>query len=276
VTAGVAAGLPAATTDALAGLLLAMADDELVIGWFDSEWTGVAPLLEEDVAMSSLAQDEIGHARALYGLLGELTHQDPDALAFDRDPADYTHARLLDKRGPGEGDPEPLDWAYTITRRWLYDTADAVRLDALSRSAYAPLAALAAKLRREETYHLAHADLWLGRLADAGGEARSRLDAAFGLLWPLAGTVLAPPAGEQALLDARVLPQPMAALRDRWLAAVQPRAAQLGLLATDADDFTPEAEAAPRERGPAPDGSGFRWLWGQMTQVRRSEPGAVW
>ena len=58
---------------ALAGLLLSMADDEFVIGFSDSEWTGIAPLLEEDVAMSSLAQDELGHAAALYRLLGELT-----------------------------------------------------------------------------------------------------------------------------------------------------------------------------------------------------------
>ena len=50
-----------------------MADDEFVIGFSDSEWTGIAPLLEEDVAMSSLAQDELGHAAALYGLLAELT-----------------------------------------------------------------------------------------------------------------------------------------------------------------------------------------------------------
>ena len=49
--------------------LLAIADDELVLGWRDSEWTGIAPMLEEDVAFSSIAQNEIGHARALY--LGE-------------------------------------------------------------------------------------------------------------------------------------------------------------------------------------------------------------
>jgi ring-1,2-phenylacetyl-CoA epoxidase subunit PaaC len=290
MTAGVdtPAGLSADTTRALARLLLAMADDELVIGWFDSEWTGIAPLLEEDVAMSSLAQDEIGHARALYGLRGELAGEDPDALAFDRDPADYTHARLLERRGPGEGDPEPLDWAYTIVRRWLYDTADAVRLDALAGSAYRPLAALAVKLRREETYHLAHADVWLGRLAtpvagvdEAGDEARRRLDAAFGLLWPLAGTVLAPFEGEQALLDAGLLPCSMTALRIRWVAAVHPRLVQLGLLpageAGDVGGFAPEAEAAPRSRPPGgADEHGFRWLWGQMTQVRRAEPGAVW
>ena len=64
--------------------------------------------------MSSLAQDELGHAAALYGLLGELTGTDADALAYDREPAEYRHCRLLDH---GRG-----DWAMTIARRYLYDT----------------------------------------------------------------------------------------------------------------------------------------------------------
>ena len=57
------------TRDALAELLLTLADDEFVLGFWDSEWTGIAPMLEEDVAMSSISQDEIGHARAWYELL---------------------------------------------------------------------------------------------------------------------------------------------------------------------------------------------------------------
>src|SRR3954454_12640487 len=100
-------------TTALGGLLRAMADDEFVVGFTDSEWTGIAPLLEEDVAMSSLAQDELGHARAFYGLLGELVGDDPDHLAYDRPPEEFRHCRLLDHpRG---------DWAFTIARRYLYD-----------------------------------------------------------------------------------------------------------------------------------------------------------
>ena len=101
-----------------------MADDEFVIGFSDSEWTGIAPILEEDVAISSLAQDELGHAAALYGLLAELDRRrDADAIAYDREPDEYRHARLLDH---GRG-----DWAMTIARRYLYDTADAARLEAL-------------------------------------------------------------------------------------------------------------------------------------------------
>jgi 1,2-phenylacetyl-CoA epoxidase catalytic subunit len=127
------ADLLPATRNALSLLLLSMADDEFVIGFSDSEWTGIAPLLEEDVAMSSIAQDEIGHARALYELLAEVVAdgRDADAWAYDRPPDGYYHARLLDHpRG---------DWDDTIVRRYLYDSADAVRLEAFAASSFAPL-----------------------------------------------------------------------------------------------------------------------------------------
>src|SRR5579884_627548 len=86
--------------------LLGLADDELILGWRDSEWTGIAPVLEEDVAFSSIAQNEIGHARAVYGR-----------------PADDRCAPLVELR--------LLDWAHTIARRWLYEAADRIRIQAL-------------------------------------------------------------------------------------------------------------------------------------------------
>src|SRR5438093_951518 len=83
------------------------------------------PALEEDVAYSSIAQDEIGHARALYELLAELTGRNADEIAYNRGPEGFRQARLLDlDRG---------DWARSIARRYLYDTADAVRLAALAQ-----------------------------------------------------------------------------------------------------------------------------------------------
>ena len=74
-----------------AEIALELADDELILGWRNSEWTGIAPFLEEDVAFSSIAQNEIGHARALYELTArDLTDgRDADALAFDRKPEEY-------------------------------------------------------------------------------------------------------------------------------------------------------------------------------------------
>ena len=159
--------LEPATRDALAELLLSMADDEFVLGFWDSEWTGIAPILEEDVAMSSVSQDEIGHAKALYELLAELTGDDADRIAFGRPPEGYRHAALMNHAR--------TDWAFTIARRFLYEHADAVRLESLAASSYGPLADLTAKMRREETYHLLHFDLWLRRLSEGSEESRARL-----------------------------------------------------------------------------------------------------
>jgi ring-1,2-phenylacetyl-CoA epoxidase subunit PaaC len=245
---------------ALGELLRSMADDEFVIGFSDSEWTGIAPLLEEDVAISSLAQDELGHASALYGLLGDLTGSDPDALAYDRQPADYRHCRLLDH---GRG-----DWAMTIARRYLYDTADGVRLDALIGGAWDPLADLAGKLVREERYHVMHATVWLDRLANGGDVARSRLLAALTTLGPDAATVFAPLPDEAALVDGGILTAPMTELERRWRAAIEPTLTNLGL------------QVPPPARDPArgrlDHSAAFAWLWGEFNAVRRAEPGVTW
>ncbi len=241
-------------------LLLTMADDEFVIGFSDSEWTGIAPLLEEDVAMSSLSQDELGHAAALYGLLGDLTGRDPDAIAYDREPAEYRHARLLDH---GRG-----DWAMTIARRYLYETADAVRLEAVADGSWPALADLVAKLRREERYHVMHITSWLERLATASGEPRDRLVVALRILGPHAGTVFTPMGSESSLIDAGVLARPMADLERVWRARLDPEFERLRL--------PPVPATTEPERGRSDHGEPFRWLWGEFTAVRAADPGATW
>ena len=140
-----------------ARLLLPIADDELVLGWRNSEWTGIAPFLEEDVAFSSIAQNEIGHARALYQLVADELGTTADELAFDRSPGEYRCSRLVElKLVP--------DWALTIARHYLYETADAKRLAALKASDDPEVAGLAAKIDREEAYHRMHAQMWFDRL----------------------------------------------------------------------------------------------------------------
>jgi ring-1,2-phenylacetyl-CoA epoxidase subunit PaaC len=156
--------------------LLGLADDELVLGWRDSEWTGIAPLLEEDVAFSSIAQNEIGHARAVYGLLVG-PEGDSDALAFDREPDEYHCAPLVELH--------LLEWAHTIARRWLYEVADEIRITALKDDSDPAVAGLAAKIGREETYHRMHAEMWHDRLRDD-----PRFQAAVEELWPYALGVL--------------------------------------------------------------------------------------
>jgi ring-1,2-phenylacetyl-CoA epoxidase subunit PaaC len=247
--------------DALAELLLTLADDEFVIGFWDSEWTGIAPMLEEDVAFSSLSQDEIGHARAYYEMLAELTGADADQIAFGREPHEYRHCRLLDH--------PRTDWAFSVARRYLYDTADSVRLEALATSSHAPLAELVAKIRREETYHLMHGDTWLRRLAQGRGEPRERLEGGLGVLLPDAPTVFTPLALETELISAGVLPVATRELNQRWRGRLEPIFRELEL------PMPPDGDPAPGGRGPE-HGEHFRWLWGEFTAVARLEAEAVW
>ena len=262
VVSGARAALGPRTEAALAVFLLSMADDEFVIGFSDSEWTGIAPILEEDVAMSSIAQDELGHARALYELIAGLLDdgRDADALAYDREPEAYRHARLLDH---GRG-----DWAMTMARRFLYDTADAARLASIGES-WPPLAELVAKIRREERYHVMHVTLWAERLARAGGEARARFVTALHELAPDAPTVLAALEGEAALLDAGILNRPMSAAFLAWRGEVAGILGPLGITLL----LEPVLDGAAARTGHS---DAFRWLWGEFTSVRRSEPGATW
>ena len=162
-------------------LLLALADDELILGWRNSEWTGIAPFLEEDVAFSSIAQNEIGHARALYELAARELGTDADALAFDRAPEEYRSAALVELRR--------LEWARTIARHWLYETADAIRLEALKASDDSEIAGIAAKIDREEAYHRIHAEMWIDRLLGSD-DGRPRVGDALDELWPYALGVL--------------------------------------------------------------------------------------
>ena len=138
---------------------LEIADDELILGWRNSEWTGIAPLLEEDVAFSSIAQNEIGHARAWYELAARELGTTADELAFDRRPEKYRCSRLVELR-------LVPDWAATIARHHLYERADEERIAALRHSDDAEIAGLAAKIDREEAYHRMHAQMWFERLQD--------------------------------------------------------------------------------------------------------------
>ena len=213
----------------LAQLLLPIADDELILGWRNSEWTGIAPFLEEDVAFSSIAQNEIGHARALYELTAEELGTSADELAFDRRPEEYRCAPLVELR-------LVHDWARTIARHYLYETADAIRIEALKADADERVAGLAAKIDREETYHRMHAEMWAGRLRD-----EPRFREALEELWPYALGLL--PGDQRALLADRL---------NRATNTVLPS----------------------HERGSHSDE--LASLWEEMTMVRRSVPEAAW
>ncbi|HEY3106761.1 MAG TPA: 1,2-phenylacetyl-CoA epoxidase subunit PaaC [Gaiellaceae bacterium] len=175
--------------------LLTLADDELILGWRNSEWTGIAPFLEEDVAFSSIAQTEIGHARAWYELAAKELGTDADSLAFDRDPSEYLCAPLVELR-------LVPDWARTIARHWLYEHADAIRIQVLLNAVDREVAGLAEKVDREETYHRMHADMWAERLRDEEQFSRAVEE-----IWPYALGVL--PEEQRPLLCQAVGQEPV-------------------------------------------------------------------
>ena len=282
------------------GLLFALGDDELVLGHRHSEWTGWAPHIEEDLAFSSIAQDEMAHARLLYGLAREIDGRGEDELALGRQPDEYRNAVLCERPN--------RDWGYSIARQYLYDTADAVRLEALAESSWRELADVVAVIRLEEKYHLDHARAWFSRLADGPLEARQHFAEGLSAALGEAVGLFEPLPDESSLVKDGVLSASNEDLLGRWLG-------RLGAELEDASiDYVLERHAQAREMVPTSAGEipaeedvlavpgiarrDGRWvhegefagaggrhgrhsedflpLWEEMTKLHREHPGATW
>jgi ring-1,2-phenylacetyl-CoA epoxidase subunit PaaC len=276
-------------SDAFVSLVTALGDDELILGHRHSEWTGFAPQIEEDVAFSSIAQDEIGHAAAFYALAGTVTGDHPDKLALGRQPGDYRNAILCERPN--------RDWSYTLARHWLYDTADEVRLEALEGSSHNELRSLVTKLRREERYHLIHANAWMTRIARGPVEARSKLIDALTEAFREADGLFEPFEGEDEAVSEGLLPKPSSELHKSWHESAAARLDELGLptdisargdesaefVASSSGDLI-EGEGRVSSPSVAPSGGGrrgrhseeFNELWDVMTTTYRNHEGATW
>lgn len=163
---------------ALKEFLYKMADDQLILGHRNSEWTGMGPLLEEDIAFSSMAQDKIGQSLALYTILHQLGERDPDTVAFTRNATQFHNSLLVELPN--------AEYDFSLIRHFLYDTAEAIRFEALTRSSYEPLAQLATKIRGELRYHTLHANTWIKQLGSATPESIERLQKSLEYALPFA------------------------------------------------------------------------------------------
>jgi len=159
--------------------LLSLADDALVLGHRTSEWTGHAPLLEEELALANIALDLIGQARLLYQAAGELTGHSEDELAYLRDPPAFRNALIMELPNG--------DFAFTIARLFLVSVAS----DQNWRRGFddPTLSAVAEKAKKETTYHIRHAAEWLIRLGDGTEESHRRARNAIDALWPFTGEI---------------------------------------------------------------------------------------
>lgn len=267
---------------ALERYLMAMADDELVIGYRDTEWTGVAPMLEEDIAFSSIGQDEVGHARLWYSLLHDLTGTMLDYRA--RTPEEYRHAQLLEhpcapRYSPAGAHAVTGDFAYAIARQFLYDRFDAERLAALAFSAWEPLAQAVDKVRREEKYHLQHGQVWFDRLANGPPEARARLERALAQMWPEALGLFEPVEGEDLLVREGLLSASSTQLGDRWLEGLAPifQRHKLPIALHQDGNGHWQPDTAPRTGGRrGQHTTDWEQMWDEMTSVYRLDPTATW
>lgn len=252
-------------------LLCQLADDELVIGHRDSEWLGLAPHIEEDIAFASIAQDEIGHATIYYKLLEELGEGKADDLAFLRPSGQRKNAVLLERpNGPGTYLENPqFDWGYAIARRLAYDLFDSVRLEILTRSSYQPLALVAAKIKREERYHLMHHVTWFKRLATGTEESRTRLVAGIDKVWEDVGGLFT----LGMLPTSPVFPATTTDLVDRWMAEFKPLFESVGLDWPSQPLMRPTLGLDGRRGQHSPELQG---LLETMSEVYRTAPGGSW
>ena len=276
-------------SESLVSVLTALADDELVLGHRHSEWTGFAPQIEEDVAFSSIAQDEIGHAAAYYSIIASITGDDPDKLALGREPGGYRNAILCER--------DNQDWSYSLARHWLYDQADALRLETLAETAHDQLRALVNKMRREERYHLIHADAWLKRVAQGPVEGRTKMIDAIAKSYDDSMGLFEPFELEDDAVKEGWVPVPSHELRTRFVERVTSSLDELGLpthlhkessvaefVASSSGDLI-ESDGKNSDDEPTHDGMGgrrgrrseeFADLWGDLTSTYLAHPGATW
>jgi ring-1,2-phenylacetyl-CoA epoxidase subunit PaaC len=250
--------------DAYGRLLLFLADSELVIGHRHSEWTGFAPSAEEDVAFSSIAQDEMGHAHLYYAMMVGADSEDAvDALALDRGPRQMRHLPLL--HAPNG------DWFFTIARHIFWDLFEDVVLEAATGSSLPLLAGAAQRVQNEEVYHDEHATQWL-QLLSVRGPQRRRLTVQLARVAAIAGNPFRAAEGLDELGGAGVI-APADELAERYNAAMRDRLQSDGGWSRGESEPVVSALAGSRP-GASPPGL-FR-LHRDLTGLRRAHLGASW
>lgn len=248
--------------DAIRNLIFRIADDQLIIGHRNSEWTGLGPILEEDIAFSSMAQDKLGHALALYTLLHEIGEKDPDTLAFNREEKDYVCCHFVEY---------PIgEYDFSLMRHFLFDSSEALRFGMLAESSFEPLAKIARKFRGELRYHTMHADTWIKQLGSANEESRARMQSALNECMPLALGIFEPSDYELALQNEGIFPGEKF-LQDAWIDHISPILNAGELRMPDVGNCTPSYGGR----------AGFHTeflkpLIDEMSEVYKIDPKAEW
>ena len=200
--------------------ILQLADNALVLGHRNSEWTGYGPILEQDIALSNIALDLIGQARYLYQYAAKLAggEMTEDTLAYGRDAWDFRNCLLVEQTNG--------DWGKTILRQFLFSAWQYFFYEQLQQSRDSELAAIAEKSYKEVVYHLRWSSEWVIRLGDGTEESHGRMEKALDLLWKFTGELFVPAGYEKELTGIAVDP---VVIRPLWEDRVNEVLAEAGL-----------------------------------------------
>ena len=234
--------------------VVSLADDALVAAQRLAEWCSRAPEMEEDIALTNIALDQLGVARQLLTYAGELEGlgRDEDDLAYLRDDRDFRNVQLVEL--------DNGDFAVTMAKLLFLSAYQLPLYDALSEAPDERLAAIAAKARKESAYHLDHSALWTIRLGDGTEESHERMQRAVDAVWPYTHELFEPVEG--ALVEP-------ASLRAPWSSAVDKVLAE-ATLTRPADGWRPTGG----RRGLHTEA--LSYLLGEMQVLHRAHPGATW
>lgn len=242
--------------------LLRLGDTCLILGQRLAEWCGHGPILEEDIALSNMALDLVGQARALLTRAGQVEGlgRDEDQLAFLREERDYVNPTLVElPRG---------DFAFTMVRNAMVSTLLKLIWERLADSSDAELAAIAGKALKEARYHQQHAADWVVRLGDGTAESRRRTEAALAALWRYTPELFAADAVDEAAHASGLGPR-WADVRDAWTAEMADILAAASLPVPQATAFV-----STGRHGVHSEHMGF--ILTEMQYLQRSFPGGAW
>lgn len=204
-------------------------------------------MLEEDIALTNVALDLLGHARMWLGYAGELEGRgrDEDALAFWRDAGEFRNLLLVEQPNGDFGD--------TMARQFYFDLWHRLALSELARHPDARVAAIAAKAGREVAYHCRRSGEWILRLGDGTAESHARIQRSLDELWMYTGEMF----------------EGFEALRPLWLEPVRATLAR-ATLTLPAESYMQSGGS----RGVHTEKLGY--ILAEMQTLPRSFPGAKW
>ncbi len=250
-------------SEALFEYLTRMGDNALVLGHRVSEWCGVAPVLEEDIALANVALDLIGQTQLWLGLAGEVEKKgrDADTLAFHRDVWDFRNLLLVEQPNG--------DFGQTMMRQFLFDGWHLAQLQGLMDSKNDRVAAIAEKTTKEVTYHLERSTDTVIGLGDGTEESHKRMQKALDRLWPYVGEMFISDEVDKAMVAEGVAPDPagMRAGYDALVADVFTAAT----LTKPEDDFTHKGGKSGKRHT-----EHLGHMLTQMQWLQRAYPDATW